>query len=271
MSVVAVPEDGAVRVGTVDLPVGRRVYGWSGGAPRLWATSDPVPDAGRVWSELSSLSGDTGLVPIVLSFLDGGHQGRPWDEDELSDPDDVTAVDRVNVAQALADNWSGNLPDEEDEEWGEEDAEEIAPFGLRFPGLAPRQDAMLDDVGIAQALSLIGSARIGLVPASRPADVLALIGHDTISRQADPQPLAAILRSWEDRFGAGLLEVGFAHIRLLATRPPRTLRDAQAVAAELWAMCDEFWPVGTMSTALTSVSEIADYILHTPVWSLWLD
>jgi hypothetical protein len=171
----------------------------------------------------------------------------------------------------LASNWSGNLPEDDDEEFGEEDAAEIAPFGLPFPGMAPSQDQALDDAGLADALSLIGSARIGLVPASRPADVLALIGHDSISRDADPQALAAVLRSWEDRFGATLLEVGFAHIRLLARRPPRTRPDAQAIAAELWAMCDEFWPAGTMSTALTSVGDIAEYIVRTPVWSLWLD
>ena len=138
-------------------------------------------------------------------------------------------------------------------------------------GLAPRQDQSLTDAALGRALDTVGPARIGLVPASRPADVLALIGHDTISRDGDPLPLAAVLRSWEDRFGATLLEVGYAHIRLLARRPPTTLPDAQAIAAELWAMCDEFWPAGTMSTALWSVTDIAEYILTTPIWLLWLD
>jgi hypothetical protein len=36
-------------------------------------------------------------------------------------------------------------------------------------------------------------------------------------------------------------------------------------------MCDEFWPAGTMSTALWNVTDIAEYILTTPIWSLWLD
>jgi hypothetical protein len=31
-------------------------------------------------------------------------------------------------------------------------------------------------------------------------------------------PLTAVLRSWEDRFGARLLEVGFADIKLLVER-----------------------------------------------------
>jgi hypothetical protein len=68
-----------------------------------------------------------------------------------------------------------------------------------------------------------------------------------------------------------LVEVGFAHIRLLARRPPRTLPNAQAVAAELWSFCDEFWPVDRPDTAVHEVGTIARYIMDTPIWSLWLD
>lgn len=270
MSAGAMPDDGPVRLGSIELPPGRRIFGWNDDAPRLWATLEPVPDAGRVWRELAGLSGATGLVPIVLAFLDGGHEGRPWDDGELDEPSDLAQAGSVAAATVLAENWSGSLPEDE-EEFDEDAAGEVAPFGLRFPGLAPGQSHSLTDGEVAQALNLVGSARIGLVPASRPADVLALIGHDTVNRDRDPRPLAAVLRSWEDRFGATLMEVGFAHIRLLAQRPPRALPDARAVAAELWAMCDEFWPAGTMSTALWSVSDIAECILATPIWSLWLD
>ena len=270
MSAGVMPDDGPIRLGSVELPPGRRIFGFDDDAPRLWATSQPVPDAGPVWRELAGLSGDTGLVPIVLAFLDGGHEGRPWDEDELGEPSDLASAGRLDAATVLAENWSGRLPEDE-EEFDEDTAGEVAPFGLRFPDLAPDQKHSLTDAEVARALNLIGWARIGLVPASRAAEVLALMGHDTINRDSDPRPLAAVLRSWEDRFSATLLEVGFAHIRLLAERPPRTLPDAQAAAAELWAMCDEFWPAGTMTTALWSVTDIAEYILTTPIWSLWLD
>jgi len=255
MSTGVLPNCGPTRQGSIVLPPGRRIFGWNDDAPRLWATSEPVPDAGRVWRELTGLSGETGLVPIVLAFLDGGHEGRPWDEGELEKPNDLASVGSVAATTVLAENWSGNLPDDE-EEFDEDAAAEVAPFGLRFPGLAPRQNHSLADAEAAQALNLIGSARIGLVPASRPADVLALIGHDTVNRDSDPRPLAAVLRSWEDRFGATLLEVGFAHIRLLAQRPPRALPDAQAVAAELWAMCDEFWPAGTMTLGRSAAARL---------------
>jgi Domain of unknown function (DUF4253) len=75
-------------------------------------------------------------------------------------------------------------------------------------------------------------ARIGLAAASRPADLLPLIGWDgAASRWEDAVVIAAVLRSWEERFGARLLRVGFAGIQLLADRPPRTLQAAQRLCA----------------------------------------
>ena len=80
-----------------------------------------------------------------------------------------------------------------------------------------------------------------------------------------------MLRTWEERFGAVLFEVGFANIRVLVTRPPRTRRAAELVAAEIHAMCDEFWPIERPGTALWSVDEIADYVKDVPFWGLWWD
>jgi Domain of unknown function (DUF4253) len=138
--------------------------------------------------------------------------------------------------------------------------------------VAPGQEEVLSPAELAQAVGSIASARIGLVPAPRPADVLALVGFNgTANRYGPPAPLAAVLRSWEQRFGAALLEVGFGHIRLLVQRPPRTLPAARAAAAEIWAMCDEFWAIEESRPALRNVSDIADYLVGAPFWSLWLD
>jgi len=43
------------------------------------------------------------------------------------------------------------------------------------------------------------------------------------------------------------------------------------LAAELWAMCDEFWPIDQAGTALWGVEEIAGHIADNPIWSIWLD
>jgi hypothetical protein len=270
VGVTSVPIDGPVRLGSVQLPEGRQISGWSGNAPRLWATSPLVEDAARVWRELADMHEQTGLVPFLLAFLDEGNEGRPWDEGELSDePFDPSSADHVDAASVLAENWRYQVPPpgQLDDEW----MNLVAPYGIQFPGLAPAQGPPLSEAELTRALGWFGPARIGLIPAPRPADVLGLLGHDTVNRLSDPAKLAAVLRSWEDRFGAVLVEIGFAHIRLLARRPPRMQPEAFAVAAELWALCDEFWPIDRPGTAVWDISEIAEQIQRIPIWSLWLD
>jgi hypothetical protein len=215
---------------------------------------------------------DTGLVPILLSFMRGGHEGRPWDEGELDARCDLAAVDRLDAATVLAQCWAGRTPTSEEIEDEPDLADWFAPFGLEFPGLAGGQDQELTSMELSAALGWFGPARIGLVPAARPADVLALVGYNgTVNGYGTPELLSAVLRSWEDRFSAVLVEVGFDHIRLLARRPPRTLPHAQAIAAELYLMCDEFWPIDKLGKAERSIGPIAEHILRIPIWSMWLD
>jgi len=74
-----------------------------------------------------------------------------------------------------------------------------------------------------------------------------------------------VLRSWEDRLGARLLEVGFADIRLLVSRPPQTLEAAQPIAAEHFAFADE------AHQGPRHVGEIARAIVNNPFWDFWWD
>ena len=65
----------------------------------------------------------------------------------------------------------------------------------------------------------------------------------------------AVLRSWEDRFGATLLQLGPTGVlRVLAERPPATIEAATALAAEHWAFGE----------ASDSVQEIAAALIATP-------
>jgi hypothetical protein len=272
MAPARIPADGPVRLGPVQLPDGRQLSAWNA-APLLWASGKPVPGAAQVWQALSEMHHDTGLVPILLAFLTGDHEGRPWDAGELDLRCDLSAVDKLDPGSVLAQAWAEKAPTAgEYEREPEFFAGWFPAFGLEFPGLAPAQDQELTSPELAAALRWFGPARIGLVPAARPADVLALVGFNgTANGYGTPELLSAVLRSWEDRFGAVLIEVGFAHIRMLVRRPPRTLHDAQAVAAELYVMCDEFWPPGRPAVAVYGVREIADHTLDIPIWSMWWD
>jgi Domain of unknown function (DUF4253) len=264
----SLPADGGVGLGSVLLPEGKQIPGWAGD-PLLWATSEPVPHAGSVWLALHAMQEQTGLVPILLAGPSEYEPDRPWDSGELDGGCGLPEVDRLDPAEVLASSWADSLDPEDD---SPEQAQRVAPFSLRFPGLAPVQEEALSSAELAQAVGSLASARIGLVPAARSSDVLAQVGYNgTANRYENPAPLSVVLRSWEQRFGAALLEVGYDHIRLLVRRPPRTPPAAQAVAAEIWAMCDEFWAIEEPRNALRNVSDIADYLIGAPFWSLWLD
>src|SRR5215467_7913904 len=142
-----------------------------------------------------------------------------------------------------------------------------------FPGLAPATDGSLTSAARIAALRSLRPARIGLIAAQRPADVLATVGWSCFDDPAYGDDIrnavwiGAVLRSWEIRFGARLLAIGpSAVVRLLVQRPPRTFEAAEKIAAEHSAFCDECAGQG-----LRTVREIAPVLVDAPIWTFWWD
>lgn len=264
MATGSLPEEGELQLGPISLPAGKRIHaGFEARRPVAWVTRQAVLEPGRVWAALSSELQETGLVPFLLGNLPG-HPTRPWDTEEFDDPADPVELDHMDAADVLAEMWNGEMPsddEEDDEEW----AEMRSPFSRQFPGLAPSEDVPLTPERLDEVLGSLPAARIGLVRASRPADVLPLIGW-TPSDQSDALPTAAVVRSWEDRFGARLLRVGFAEISLLIDRPPRSVGHAQRIAAEHFVFCDECAGEG-----LSDIASITANLMETPIWTFWWD
>jgi hypothetical protein len=201
---------------------------------------------------------------VLVSGLPG-EPGRPWDAGEFGERQDTAAIDGLDAAGLLA-GWWWEVPDEEYE--SDADLRDLlGPYGPRFPGLAP---PVTREAGPELTRRALGQytrdARIGLVPAARPADVLARLGWEGACNSRTAAQIAAVLRSWEDRFGARLLEVGFADIRLLVTRPPQTLEAAWPIAAEHFAFSDE-----AGRTGLRGVTQIAPALVSNPFWHFWWD
>jgi Domain of unknown function (DUF4253) len=269
MASSTIPDDGQLRLGPLTLPAGRRITaGFGSGQPVAWATEQPVPGAGRAWQALSGAHAQTGLVPFLLKGLDRGSTARPWDEEEFEDPADVSLLNGMNAGQLLKELWDGELSGEPDgyEDEDPEYAAQYAPFTRQFPGLAPAMTTPMDPAQLQWVLDALPPARIGLVPAARPADALPQLGWLGTDQFSDALPIAAVLRSWQERFGARLLQVGFAEIKLLVERPPTGYEAALRVAAEQWAFCDECGGEG-----LSQVSDIAARMSSTPVWTFWWD
>lgn len=196
-----VPEDGELRLGTVRLPVGRRLRLEDGdGEPVAWRTQAPMPEPGPVWSALSALHGQTGLVP-VLEPVGWGDL-----EDSCREISAVADLDRVDAAAMLEHRWADSFPEswQVGPEW-DEDRRMVegmaAPFTSRYPGLAPAVDAAVVPDVLEAAVRSFPASRIVLVPADRPADVLPVLGWcpgnwDCAFPAPRPVGFAAVLRSW---------------------------------------------------------------------------
>jgi Domain of unknown function (DUF4253) len=270
MGQAAVPDDGEIYIDSL-WARGRRVYAQHSRTKPLaaiaWITDRAERQPGGTWSTLSRAAAKTGLQPILLRGLDAGDTTRPWDDGEFGEPEDAASIDQLDAAGLLQSWYEGAAPDEGELEEDEEFRAMLEPFGAQFPGLAPALHQELDPELMQRALhQYTGDARIGLVPAARPADVVTRLGWDGACNHRTSAELSAVLRSWEDRFGARLLEVGFAEVRLLVSRPPQTLPDALPIAAEHVAFCDE-----AASRGLNWVSGIAAALVSNPFWDFWWD
>lgn len=268
------------------LPAGRLITGY-GVDPVAWATADPVPESGRIWAALSEPHPQTGLVPIQLDGLrvdtmfPSGRRGlpgdalRPWDNGEFTRPEDPREADGLDAGAVLQYEWRCWVPPPRYDD--PELIEMRAPFTLEWPGLAAPEHTPLTPAERQHALDVVlprirvthyatPEARIGLVAADRPADVLPVIGWGgLVNRGESLLPLTAVLRSWEDRFSARLIDVGYADLRLLVDRPPRTLEAAQRIAAEQAVLADEC--IG----AARGIPEIAARLVNAPIWTFWWD
>jgi hypothetical protein len=332
MAAGLLPPDGELQLGPVRLPAGRRVTPYDHDEPVARVTRRTVPDPGLVWSALTDLYGETGLVPVVLN------DGEDDVDDVFMEPCDVAELDPLDPAELLATRWEGELDGDDDEEpvhwdtprvndflglkrageggnslfdivwaiakriadpeaqaelsrrseldqqekeadpeyqqWAARSAERQARRAATpFPGLAPATDGSLSSASRTHALRSIRAAGIGLIAARRPADVLAIVGWTCFDDPAYDDGIrnavwiGAILRSWENRFGARLLAIGpGAEIRLLVQRPPRTLEVAEKIAAEHSAFCTECGGQG-----LRTVREIAPALVDAPIWTFWWD
>jgi hypothetical protein len=74
-----------------------------------------------------------------------------------------------------------------------------------------------------------------IVACNRPADCVVLIGG--LAVEVDPAEISAVVRSWEERFGAVLVSAEPRLATLAVTAPPTSPEQALAAAAERFAFC----------------------------------
>jgi hypothetical protein len=246
---------GALPPELADLPPGRPFRTEEDDAEVGWVSEEPV-DAG-LWTKLAARFPETGLWPLLV---------EPYGDDP-EQPFEYLALegDRGRVAQTSAESVLAELWGVLDDEPDPEHLESLAPFGAEFPGLAQVRPEPRPG-GVAAAARSAGSARLALVPVTRGADAPAAIGWTgPVNHVDEVWKLSAVLRSWEERFGALLVGLGFDTMTVAVRRPP-TGEDAVAVAAEHYSFCSDNVDQGS-----GSIRAYARDIDGRGAWQFWWD
>ena len=174
----ALPPDGPATVAGVELPPGTA-------CGTYWATDDPLTEMPPM-SRLTAAFPKTGLWPVLWLPPDAHPR------DHLRGDGDPRAADRLDAESILRGIWRDRFP------------------GYRFRGLAQRVPGagrgelagdpwrtlthpMREERGPAPVLVLVS--------VNRPADVVAALAPRTTELMSDAER-TAVLRSWEERFGA---------------------------------------------------------------------
>ncbi|GAA4088874.1 MULTISPECIES: DUF4253 domain-containing protein [Actinomadura] len=225
--------------------------------PAFWVSDDPV--SGELWARLRAEHPVSGLWPLLMD-----ESAQPWAAGQVA-PEPVEEIANYAPDAFMYEVWSDWV-----EQATEEDLEDLAPFGAHCPGTAPPA-SLLDDPGAvadrnARSLASRGLS-LGLVAVDRGADALAAVGwQGALNHNEWTAPLAAVVRGWEDRFGARVVGLGFNTLELSVAAPPVTARHALHVAAEHWAFCPDilFQGPGTLAG-------YAEEIRGKTWWSFWWD
>ncbi|NUT49208.1 MAG: DUF4253 domain-containing protein [Saccharothrix sp.] len=260
---------------SLPLPPGRLIVpeGEVSARPAFWLSDGPAP-AG-LWERLRAEHVRSGLWPVLLDSADDeAAEYRPWGNGEvapgaMSSPDD-------HVADALLAKWWAEytVDDPADELTPAQQAAIIAPFGRTWPGsaLTPPPDADPDRIADGLAEHLVAghpSIRLGLVAVDRGADAVTAAGWTGPANYVeDTAEISAVLRTWEERFGARVVGVGSATLVLSVAAPPTTREAAMAVAAEHFAFCpDNIWQGEHPYT----LAAYAERLVEDHSWTFWWD
>ncbi|MFO0615199.1 MAG: DUF4253 domain-containing protein [Polyangiaceae bacterium] len=264
----ALPPADSATVAGVSLPAGARPLPSSDFAmhPKravrtspLWLSAKPTDAIEKLVSPLIAAFPSTGLWPLVLETLEGAPE-RPWLAGEI-DPSGASDPAHHDVSTILGAWWSNVVPSEDEDP---EALAALAPFGRTFPGLA--KPSKSGPVGPIAAALAEREGSLGLTSVTRPADAVAAIGWlGPINCFSDMGMLAAVLRSWEDRFDAYVIGIGFDTLTLAVGRPVDEAR-ARAVAAEHFAVCPDAIYQGE-----GSIEAHAETLVDAISWSFWWD
>lgn len=259
---------------SVRLPAGRVIRA-DGDFPVLWFSDQPA--TADQFTRLLAGQPQSGLQPLLL---DANYPDQddyvPWGCGELS-PQRMTSPGHYVPAALLANWWQDYTEADENDPASERDevSEETAPFGRRWPGLAAPATPRAEPDALASEYAEVlldrhPHLRLGLVAAPSAAHALTTTGWEgPTNYDNDTAKYSAVLGDWEQRFGARVVCVGSADLRLSVAAPPPDLGSALLLAAEHFACCpDNIWQGAKGARTLTAYAE---GLIDCLEWAFWWD
>lgn len=211
------------------------------GPVEVWICEELPDGIAELWADLLRRAPATGLHPHLCWPDDPARPRDPAAADAVR-LDEVLAADFAEYRRQRLPSWS----DPSSAEPSDETPEDVEPWphdpGPPFeswPGLAPAGPDTGAGPGAEEAAGrtvarllrsepYAASLSLVLVPARSSADVPAVMGW-----QDGPLPLmGALLRSWEDRFGARVVAAFNGDLHVSVARPPLDPAHAERLALE---------------------------------------
>lgn len=255
------------------LPIGQ-VIDDGRGLPLMWL-SDTAPEPDDVaWARAAYPY--TGLWPLLLGadaadertshpFPFGGIDSDRWRVPEVGDAE-----------QILRSYWPGQLAEFGDTQLSANEDRVLggAPAAPRpWPGLAPAQPLPADPVGFANGMTAyllaegwLGQPRLALVPCPSSSEALISLRLVLAGNAPPTDDIVAVLRSWEQRFGARLIGIKPDALHVSVAAAPQDRAQARRVAYEHFALDADIVFQGS-----DSCHAYADELIDVNLWSFWWD
>lgn len=208
--------------------------------------SDRADQFSEEWYAVADRFPNAGIWPVLLAGATAGEPG--WLAGGVGAPqlvdDDAEAL-LARTYQAA------------------EELDGLDPWRSRWLGLAPGEPDRDQLVGVRP---MAGQGALLLVPVTRPADVPAAIGWTGAEGyEYSGAGISAVLRSWEDRFGAVLIGLGPDRLRLSVERPPRYPEQARRLAGEHYGLAPDVIDQGAGGDPET----YAEQLFGRREWDFW--
>ncbi|MFE2639911.1 DUF4253 domain-containing protein [Streptomyces scopuliridis] len=228
-----------------------------GGDSVMWLSDEPVDGIVHWWGAVQERQQETGLRPVFVGWPDSGPA-----------PCESADVDAIDGEEWLATSWEQYRRSRRRPQY------DPGPPYESWPGLAPAP-ARIPDAETAARRAVAdtcprlpqGRQHLGLVAAARSADIPALTGWPGSARHLRPAELSAVLRTWEDRFGARVLGMTGSMLYVSVAAPPTGPEQSVHVALEHLLLC----PANIYQSFSETFPRYAVRLRDESVWSFWWD